>query len=413
MKPQYGHLGLNRVAVVVILLSFILIGEAAGRVPVSSGLPENPLAGAVVFEQKGCGRCHAIWGSGGTLGPDLATVDQGWSVVEFAGVLWNHSPKMMEAMKEMKISRPQLTPEEMEALTAYLYYLNFFDRPGDASRGERLISSKRCIECHALGGRGGKIGPALDKYGHYMSPIFLATAMWNHGPKIAEKLREHRMAMPQLFGSDIADLLAYINRAANGEAWRATSMVTGSPRRGAELFREKRCVACHAVRGEGDHVGPDLAQKRLPKKASAVAAIMWNHGPQMWAKMAEHDIPIPIFADNEMADIIAYLSFLGYSDEPGDPTRGRKVLRQKGCVRCHSIRGEGGGEGPDLARSKGLNSSIGLVTAIWNHAPNMEAEFKKRGIAWPDFRSTEMADLVAYLQRMRSQPPKEKRVGGG
>jgi mono/diheme cytochrome c family protein len=133
----------------------------------------------------------------------------------------------------------------------------------------------------------------------------------------------------------------------------------------------------------------------------------------MWAKMAEHDIPIPVFADNEMADVIAYLSFLGYSDEPGDPTRGRRVLRQKGCVRCHSIGGEGGGEGPDLAMSKGLTSSIGLVTAVWNHAANMEKEFKKRGIPWPDFRSTEMADLVAYLQKMRSRPPKEKRVGGG
>src|SRR3990172_11545092 len=146
---------MNRVAAVIAILSVFLIARAVdGHDPVFSPRPENPLEGALVFDQKGCGKCHAIWGSGGTLGPDLATVDQGWSVVEFAGVLWNHSPKMMEAMEEMKISRPKLTPEEMTALTAYLFYLNFFDKPGDAARGGGLISNKGGIKW-PFGGGGG------------------------------------------------------------------------------------------------------------------------------------------------------------------------------------------------------------------------------------------------------------------
>jgi len=396
---------MNRVVAVTAILSVFLIARAVdGHDPVFSTLPENPLEGARVFDQKGCGKCHAIWGSGGTLGPDLATVEQGWSVVEFAGVLWNHSPKMMEAMEEMKISRPKLTPEEMTALTAYLFYLNFFDKPGDAARGRRLVSNKGCINCHSVGGRGGKGAPALDKYGHYISPIFLSTAMWNHGAKMAEKMRERRIARPQLTGPDIADILAYINGAAKGEGRHFIHMLAGSPKRGSELFREKKCVVCHSVRGKGGTVGPDLAGKRLPKKANAVAAIMWNHAPKMWAKMAERDIPVPTFADSEMADIIAYLSYLVYSDEPGNPIRGQQVVRQKGCLHCHSIKGRGGEEGPDLAaEEEEVNSPIRLVTAIWNHAPKMEKTFKKEAIPWPNFTGTEMADLVAYIIKVQHE----------
>jgi cytochrome c2 len=395
-------------AAIGVLSLFILAAAPADQLSVASAPLDNPLEGSAVFDRKGCGKCHAVWGSGGTLGPDLAKVNQGWSVIEFAGALWNHSPKMLEAMEEMKVPRPRLTPDEMAALTAYLYYLNFFDRPGDAARGQKLIAGKRCIECHSVGNRGGKVGPALDKYGHYISPIFLATAMWNHGVKMVEKMRERQVSRPQLYGSDIADLLAYINREARLEEYRFTRMLTGSPRRGAELFREKRCVTCHSVRGKGGTIGPDLAEKRLPKKASAVAAIMWNHGSKMWGKMAEREIPLPVFVDKEMADVIAYLSFLAYSDEPGNRIRGQHVIRQKGCLRCHSVRGHGGDEGPDLATLEELKSPIGLVTAIWNHAPKMEERFKQEGIPWPNFADSEMADLVAYLQGMRGQPAKGK-----
>ena len=58
---------------------------------------------------------------------------------------------------------------------------------------------------------------------------------------------------------------------------------------------------------------------------------------------------------------------------------------------------EGGDEGPDLAAEEEVNSPVGLVTAIWNHAPKMEKAFAKEGIHWPNFIGSEMADLVAYI----------------
>lgn len=395
-------------AVVTTLALLSTAGTAMGQDSVLPALPQNPLEGARVFQAKGCGRCHAIWGFGGTLGPDLTARGQGWSAIEFAGVLWNHSPKMIETMRQKGIPRPELTSEEMAALSAYLYYLNFFDNPGDAARGEKLISSKRCIRCHSIGGRGAEVGPALDKFGLYVSPVFIATEMWNHGIKMAAKMGEREVTRPELSETDIADLLAYINKAAKKEVGHPVYMLAGRPTRGAELFRQKKCVTCHAVRGKGGSVGPDLAKEDLPKKASAVAAVMWNHAPKMWPKMRERKISLPTFENNEMADVIAYLSFLAYSDQPGDGVRGQKVVRSKGCLGCHSIRGRGNDGAPDLATSKEIGSPVALVTAIWNHAPKMGKAFQEKGVPWPYFGGTEMADLVAYLEGIREEPRKVK-----
>ena len=58
---------------------------------------------------------------------------------------------------------------------------------------------------------------------------------------------------------------------------------------------------------------------------------------------------------------------------------------------------EGGDEGPNLAAEEEVSSPVGLVTAIWNHAPKMEKAFAKEGIQWPNFIGSEMADLVAYI----------------
>lgn len=32
---------------------------------------------------------------------------------------------------------------------------------------------------------------------------------------------------------------------------------------------------------------------------------------------------------------------------PEDPTKGSRLFVNKGCVRCHSLKGEGGNVGPD------------------------------------------------------------------
>jgi cytochrome c551/c552 len=116
-------------------------------------LPGNPLEGSRLFTGKGCLRCHAIQGVGGTTGPDLGRRALTRPLLEIAGVMWNHSPGMEHLFQERRIARPRFESEEMASLLAFLYYLGSLDPPGDAAAGARLFRQKGCETCHSLAAR--------------------------------------------------------------------------------------------------------------------------------------------------------------------------------------------------------------------------------------------------------------------
>ena len=58
--------------------------------------------------------------------------------------------------------------------------------PGSPRRGADLFTSKRCRDCHAIGGVGGRVGPDLGARGReLMGPIAsVAGLMWNHSHRM-------------------------------------------------------------------------------------------------------------------------------------------------------------------------------------------------------------------------------------
>jgi nitric oxide reductase subunit C len=368
----------------------------------ASALPDDPLAGRQVFIEKGCPKCHAIWGEGGSLGPDLGKVGVWRSVMELAGVLWNHSPAMIEKMRERRIARPTINTEEMANLAAFLYFLNYFDQPGDASKGEGLFSQKGCVECHAVGGRGGNVGPALDSYKHFASPLFLARSMWTHNVAMARTMAGKDIPRPEFADGELANIFAYIQEASSEPGSKRTYMVPGSPARGEKVFKDKGCARCHAIDGSGGQIGPDLGREELHRSVTEIAGLMWNHEPRMWTKMQAMGIPLPQFSNQELSDLIAYIFFLQYFDPPGDVVKGQGLYMDKGCILCHyTPRGAEKRLAPDLSRSPALASPLALSSAMWNHAPAMETQIRERGLPWPRFREGEVRDLVEYLRSLR------------
>lgn len=117
--------------------------------------------------------------------------------------------------------------------------------------------------------------------------------------------------------------------------------------RGQKLF-EVQCALCHGPKGEGGR-GPMLARLKLthaPDDAALVGVIQDGiPGTEMPGADA--------MSDHEVLLVAAFVRSLGrtpFKPVPGDPAKGEAIYRGTGnCVGCHSIHGQGGIVGPDLA----------------------------------------------------------------
>ena len=113
------------------------------------------------------------------------------------------------------------------------------------------------------------------------------------------------------------------------ERW--SLFLVGSPQQGSMVFRDKGCIRCHSVNGEGGKVGPDLGRKRTAQSSlPQLVTAMWNHAPQMWKRMRAEGVHYPDLSYDDVAQLLAYLYMSRHIDEPGDPVRGHELFTGKG-----------------------------------------------------------------------------------
>lgn len=180
-------------------------------------------------------------------------------------------------------------------------------------------------------------------------------------------------------------------------------LLLGNIKEGWKVFNTKNCSLCHSILGEGEKGGPDLSI--LPEHyvtQSELVALMWNHAPEMWRKMTTKNISFQKIEINEMRDLFAFLYFIRFMDEPGDPKKG-KSLMEKNCIQCHYIKE---GDREDLSRWAMYINPILWAQMMWNHAFQMEQEMKRRGIARIEFKGSEMVDLIAYVRTLNPKVEK-------
>lgn len=136
--------------------------------------------GAQTADAKGlfaahCAPCHGPNGDGGK-GATLAVprLHKAPDDVVLADVIIRGIPGT-----EMPPTR--LTLAELKAMVEYVRGLGRIAPtpvPGNAARGEKVFWGKgNCGECHAVGQRGGRSGPALSDIGARRSPAYLRTAV--------------------------------------------------------------------------------------------------------------------------------------------------------------------------------------------------------------------------------------------
>ena len=355
-----------------------------------------PRTGAILFEQKGCSRCHAVNGAGGRLAPDLGSERPSSGPDQLVTAMWNHAPRMWERIREEKIVYPALNPQEMAHLFAYLHTARYVGEPGDAQQGRRVFEAKGCSGCHAVSAAGAGKAPDLSTRAAVNSLVGWTQAMWNHAPAMEGAMREAGVSWPKFEGSEMDDLLAYLRggRVAAG----GSDLAPADPDRGKKLFEEKSCSACHSLKGETGRIGPELrSRQKLPPTIPQFAGSMWNHSPEMWRTMRARGVQRPVFREREMADLVAFLYSL-YSVEPGGSARvGEMLFAGRACSLCHGPTGLGTSEGPGLrARGKTFNS-IALASALWRHGPAMYKRAQDIGLPWPTLAETDVGDLISFL----------------
>jgi mono/diheme cytochrome c family protein len=198
---------------------------------------------------------------------------------------------------------------------------------------------------------------------------------------------------------------SFIGAAAKAGSGEPATVQPGVPENGEKLFKTRHCVECHSIAGKGGKVGPPLGQAgRHHLSLTEFAALMWNHGPQMWARMKERGIQVPRLKGQEMADIVAYLYVSHYFDHEVSAARGRQALQDKGCLTCHAAGRQGGRTAADLATYRAARSSSALIAALWNHPRYLPKE--QREVPWPLLTGPELADMAAFLASMpRSAGP--------
>lgn len=309
----------------LLVLGFQLSSALAFAQPLGSP-PQDPIAGGRVFRVKGCAACHTATRVGPPPAPDLRHAALPRSLYGVASAMWNHRPYVPQlGSRELR-----LDAREAGDLLAFLFSLDYWDAEsagGAAQTGRRLFGEKQCVICHQVAGTGGVVGPSLDSFKQYYSPILVAAVMWNHGPQMAEAMRAKGIERPLFRDTELRDLIAYLKSASSAADPGQVYLLPGDAEQGRRIFADKRCADCHKDGGPG----PSLLDRGAGRNLIEFAIVMWNKTPAMLATMKRRAIVIPQLRPDEMADLVAYLSSIGYLASPGDARRGQKLAVDKGC----------------------------------------------------------------------------------
>lgn len=367
--------------------------------------PQDPIAGGRVFAAKGCAACHAVTKAGPSAPPDLRRIASPRSLYDLASAMWNHPPHL----QRLRAPDPRLDAREAGDLVAFLFMLDYWDGDGDARAGGRLFLEKKCVICHQVAGTGGVVGPSLDRFKEYNSPILMAAVMWNHGPPMTEAMRTRGIERPTLKTTELRDLIAYLKSESSAPLAGSLYLLPGDASQGRRIFTDKRCADCHSGGGSGR----SLLGRGVRRNLIQFATAMWNKAPVMMTTSKTRGVVIAQLRGDEMADLVAYLDSVRYFADPGDAGRGQNLVLDKACVVCHSAHGPGAPIGREIIWPQGVEASAVVISFAWNHSLIVEQAAGQAKAAWRPLGAEEMADLMALVrslsrERVRDGPSSGK-----
>lgn len=359
-----------------LLLSFVIVC-ASGFAQTEADASRGPQ----ILREKGCTGCHAVSGETSPVSSTALSrpLNREYSPAGFTATLWNHAPRMFEAIRKQKGTVPQVSEDEAEDLFAYFASLRYFEPMGEASRGARLIHTKKCAECHFSSGP----GALVETWRTLRDPIDIAASLWNHQPKMQAEMAKRGIKPPSLTAQELTDILVYVRGLPDFRKSGPAMMQLPSLDGADKLVEQYGCTGCHKGEQSFERILDDQSM-------TDIAASMWNHGAKMTAAVRE----IPT---EEMRKIVAWIWARQLAETHGSVTRGDKIARQRKCMDCHS----GGGAAPSFASVDHPFTVVDMTSAIWKHGPGMMDAMAQKGVKWPRFTRTDIQDLLAFISAQK------------
>jgi len=217
---------------------------------------------------------------------------------------------MEEAMQRSGINWPKLEGSDLAHILAYVRSSSGagereYLAPGSFQRGKTLFVQKKCNGCHP------GAGPDFSRTARRRSAGALAAQMWNHSPAMMSIMRERNVKQEPVSAQELADILSYILALGNTDTG-------GNADRGATFFQAKGCTQCHEATEVSASKAPPVADLKGDATPVDIAAAMWNHGGAMLERMTEAGLSWPIFNDQEMVDLLAFLQATSAEESKGD-----------------------------------------------------------------------------------------------
>lgn len=255
--------------------------------------------------------------------------------------------------------------------------------PGDSTRGAKLFENEQCIRCHAVNGRGGKIGLDLGRtVNRNYTPAQLTSTMWNHAPVMWAAMEGAGIERPKLTPEGAADLFAFFYSAHFFDK-------AGDAGRGKSLFDARKCGVCHGITQSRAESAPAVVQWESLADPIHLAQQMWNHSFRMRQAFERRHIAWQALTTDELNDILAWLrtapevqhlvSHFANTSGAG----GEQIFVGKGCAGCH----KGALALEDRLKNMTL---LDIAVDMWNHAPRMMQPP-------PPLTQDEMRQLLSFL----------------
>lgn len=401
-----------------------LLGAACARCHDEEELLFEPYLGdgRKLFLDSGCVGCHEVAAFRGAakIGPDLTRV--GSKVKPSWLLAWLKRPR--DYQPRTRMPNFQLSEREITVLAAYLVTLRASAAlpPADApaaraEEGGKLFRESRCVSCHTLKGRGGKLAGELECFGSKADPAW-----------VADYLRDPRRYFPntrmpryRFNEAQARALAAYLTAELRCQEDPAPNRPPAAPQEAERLIRRYGCYGCHEIPGfeKAGPVGAELdgyADKpveRLDFGAETKVGRTWQDWtfaklkkPRRFRdtlKMPDYELE-----DAEALNLLVFLRSLTVRPIPaayrirspaGAPYKPEgefgRLVEELHCLECHRIRGTGGSLAPDLSMEGSRARRVWLREFLKSPQP-LRLYMEER---MPNFRLTanEIDTIVNYF----------------